>query len=48
MKSVEESAGRVFGKGIVIEQRAGGAGGIPLFTAGHTGMAADADIQIDH
>ena len=45
---VEEGAGRILGKRIVIKQRAGGSGGIPLFTAGHTRVAADADVKVNH
>ena len=48
LHAVEESPGRVQAVGVLVAQRAGGAGRVPLFAAGHAGAAAYTDVQVDY
>ncbi|MNG03723.1 hypothetical protein D3C84_868140 [compost metagenome] len=44
---IEEGAVGIGIVGVEIDQRTGRARGVPLLAAGHAGMAADADVEVD-
>ena len=47
LHAVEEGAARIGAGGPLVAHRPGRAGGVPLLAAGHAGVAADADVQVD-
>ena len=48
LHAVEERAGRILAVGTLVRQRPGLSRGVPFLAARHAGMAADADVEVDH
>jgi hypothetical protein len=44
LHAIKKGTGGVFVVGVVVGHKTGGAGRVPLFAAGDTGVAANADI----